>query len=48
MDTVREAMDNYKNAFVVSFENMRTGPFKHLAFKMREDSRFFLGKNKVI
>ena len=48
VETVRDAMDNYKNAFVVSFENMRAGPFKHLAFKMREDSRFFLGKNKVI
>ena len=41
-------MDKYKNAFVMSFENLRAGPFKTMAFHMREDSRFFLGKNKVI
>ena len=38
----------YKNAYVVSFENMRAGPFKQLAHSMSEDSRFFLGKNKVM
>lgn len=27
---------------------MRAGPFKSLAHTMREDSKFFLGKNKVI
>ena len=48
VENVREAMDNYDNAYVVSFENMRAGPFKHLAFKMRDDTRFFLGKNKVM
>ena len=27
---------------------MRAGPFKHLQKMMREDSKFFLGKNKVM
>ena len=48
VDSVREGMDKFKNAFIISFENMRAGPFKTLAHNMREDSRFFLGKNKVI
>ena len=45
---VREAVDEYRNAFVVSFENIRSGPFKVIANNWREDSKFFLGKNKVI
>jgi len=48
VDNVQEAIDTYKNTFVMSFENMRAGPFKLLAHTMREDSKFFLGKNKVI
>ena len=45
---MQEAIDTYKNAFVLSFTNIRAGPFKALAHKMRDDSKFFLGKNKVI
>ena len=45
---VREATDEYRNAFVVSFENIRSGPFKVIANQWREDSKFFLGKNKVM
>ena len=48
LETVQEACDYYKNLFVLSFENMRAGQFKSLAHTMREDSKFFLGKNKVI
>ena len=48
LESVKEAVENYKNIFALSFENMRAGPFKHLAHTMREDSKFFLGKNKVI
>ncbi len=48
VDSVQEAIANYKNVFVLSFENMRAGPFKQLAHSMRADSKFFLGKNKVI
>ena len=33
---------------MLSFANMRATPFKLLAHKMRSDSKFFLGKNKVI
>ena len=48
VSNVREAVENYRNAFVVSFENIRSGPFKVISNQWREDSRFFLGKNKVI
>ena len=48
VDKVREALEEYKNTFVVSFENIRSGPFKMIASQWREDSKFFLGKNKVI
>jgi len=47
-ESVQEAADKYKNMFVLSFENMRAGPFKKIAYNMKEDSKFFLGKNKVI
>ena len=45
---VREAVEEFKNAYVVSYESMRSGPFKVIANQWRSDSRFFLGKNKVI
>ena len=45
---VRSAVEEYRNAFVVSFENIRSGPFKVIASQWREDSKFFLGKNKVM
>ena len=45
---VRGAVEEYRNAFVVSFENIRSGPFKVIANQWREDSKFFLGKNKVM
>lgn len=48
VESVQEAVENYKNMFVLSFENMRASPFKLLQHTMREDSKFFLGKNKVI
>jgi len=48
VNKVREAVDEFRNAYVVSFENIRSGPFKIIANQWREDSRFFLGKNKVI
>jgi mRNA turnover protein 4 len=46
--TVQEAIDAYANSYVVSFENMRAGPFKYLQKESREHSKFFLGKNKVM
>ena len=48
VEKIQESLGAYKNAYVVSFHNIRAGPFKTLAHKMREDSKFFLGKNKVI
>ena len=33
---------------MVSFENIRTGPFKALALKLRDDTKFFFGKHKVV
>ena len=45
---VREAVDEYRNAYIVSFNHMRAGPFKVIANQWREDSKFFLGKNKVM
>lgn len=48
IEQVQTALDEYKSTYVVSFENMRAGPFKSLQREMREDSKFFLGKNKVM
>jgi len=48
VEKIQEALDEYKYNYVASFENMRAGPFKQLAHNMRKDSKFFLGKNKVI
>ena len=48
VSNVQEALESYKNSYVVSYENMRAGPFKNLAKDMSEDSKFFLGKNKVM
>ena len=45
---VREALEEYRNAFVISFENIRSGPFKVIANQWRADSKFFMGKNKVM
>jgi mRNA turnover protein 4 len=30
VDRIKEAVENYKNCFIVSYENMRTGPFKSI------------------
>ena len=45
---VHEGISEYKNSYVISFQNIRAGPFKMLAHKMRDHSKFFLGKNKVM
>jgi len=46
--TLQNSVAEYKNAFAVSFANMRASPFKSLMHKMKADSKFFLGKNKVV
>ena len=30
VEKVQEALDTYKNSFVLSFENMRSGPFRQI------------------
>ena len=45
---IQAGLSEYKFQYVVSFQNIRAGPFKTLAQKMRSHSKFFLGKNKVI
>ena len=48
VEKIQETVEEYKFEYVVSFENIRAGPFKLLAHKLKSDSRFFLGKNKVV
>ena len=47
VETIKQAVDTYSRCFALSFENMRTGPFKKIQNTMR-DSKFFIGKNKVM
>ncbi|TMW68482.1 hypothetical protein Poli38472_005950 [Pythium oligandrum] len=47
VDSIREAVDTYESAYAFSFQNMRTNHFKEVRLDFR-DSRFFLGKNKVM
>ena len=48
VENVQSALEEYPNAYVLSFGQMRAGPFKELAHTMKSDSKFFLGKNKVV
>jgi len=47
VDAIRNAVDSYDSAYVFSFQNMRTNHFKEVRMDFK-DSRFFLGKNKVM
>ncbi|KAK8818489.1 hypothetical protein WA577_003792, partial [Blastocystis sp. JDR] len=47
VNKIREAVDNYKYIYVLQFDNMRTNAFKELRSQLA-DSRFFLGKNRVM
>ncbi|EQC32608.1 hypothetical protein SDRG_09921 [Saprolegnia diclina VS20] len=47
VDSIRSAVDDYSAIYVFSFENMRTNHFKVVRADFA-DSRFFLGKNKVM
>lgn len=47
LEKVRESVDKYDRAFVFSYENMRSSKFKDVR-GMFTDSRFFLGKNRVM
>jgi mRNA turnover protein 4 len=48
VSNVQQAVDEYERAFVFSFENMRSAPFKVLRDDLGDDARFFLGSNKVM
>lgn len=47
LEKIRESVDKYDRAFVFSYENMRSSKFKDVR-GMFPDSRFFLGKNRVM
>jgi len=45
---VRDAVDKYDSVYLFSYENMRSRPFKTIRLDFRNDSRIFLGKNKLL
>ncbi|ETW06686.1 hypothetical protein H310_02868 [Aphanomyces invadans] len=47
VEAIRQAVDEFETVYVFSFENMRTNHFKVVRADF-SDSRFFLGKNKVM
>lgn len=47
IETIRESLEEYESLYVFTFENMRSNKFKDFRIEFR-DSRFFLGKNKVM
>ena len=46
IDDIRQCVDEYKNVYVFSWDNMRTNRLKLLRNEL-STSRFFLGRNKV-
>ncbi|KAK9214503.1 hypothetical protein WN944_006496 [Citrus x changshan-huyou] len=47
VNSIRNAVENYKSIYVFSFENMRNLKFKEFREQIKP-SRFFLGSNKVM
>jgi len=47
VDKIRAAVDEFENLFLLSFQNMRSNKFKQVRMEWK-DSRFFLGKNKIM
>jgi len=45
---VQDALKKFAHCYVLSFENLRTGPFKKMQHQLKDTSRFFFGKNKVM
>ena len=48
VEKIQDCVGEYKFAFVLSFENMSSGPFKTMQSEMHANTKFFLGKNKVM
>lgn len=47
IEKIKECIGKYENLFVFSHANMRTNPFRDIQVDFN-DSKFFLGKNKVM
>lgn len=45
---VRKCVDEYPSVYVFSFVNLRSKLLKEVRTDFRKDSRFFMGKNKVM
>jgi mRNA turnover protein 4 len=45
---VRDSIDKHETIYLFSYENMRSNKFKDVRMQFREDSRIFLGKNKLL
>lgn len=45
---VRKCVDEYPSLYVFSFVNLRSKLLKEVRMDFRKDSRFFMGKNKVM
>ena len=45
---VRDALDNHDAVYLFNYENMRSNKFKDVRLEFRNDSRIFLGKNKLL
>lgn len=45
---IRQALKKYQRVIVFQHQNMTTVPFRELQQSWSNDSKFFLGKNKVI
>ena len=48
IEKIQECVDEYGHSYVLSYENMRSGPFKLMQQGMTSNTKFFLGKNKVM
>ena len=45
---VLAALDSHKYSYVLSMDNIRSVPLKSMQSQMKDTTRFFLGKNKVM
>lgn len=48
IEQVRETIDNHEAVYLFNYENMRSNKFKDVRLEFRNDSRIFLGKNKLL
>ena len=48
VEKIQDCVGEYEYSYVLSFENMRSGPFKMMQNKMHDTTKIFLGKNKVM